>query len=39
MPCIQERGIASDMLLDQAIPVKAARAVMEILGAANVMTY
>ena len=38
-PCIHERGITSEMLLDQAITVKAARAVMEILGATNVMTY
>lgn len=38
-PCIQERKIAREMLLDQAIPVKAARAVMEILEATSVMTY
>jgi uncharacterized protein involved in oxidation of intracellular sulfur len=38
-PCIQERKIAKDMLLEQAIPVKAGRAVMEILEANNVMTY
>ncbi|KPK34025.1 MAG: multidrug transporter [Phycisphaerae bacterium SG8_4] len=38
-PCIQERAITGEMLLDQAIPVKAARAVMEILEATSVMTY
>ena len=38
-PCIQERKITEDMLLQQAIPVKAGRAVMEILEASNVMTY
>ena len=38
-PCIQERKIANDMLLDAAIPVKAGRAVIEILSATSVMTY
>ena len=38
-PCIDERKITKDMLLDIAQPVKAARAVMEILEATNVMTY
>jgi predicted peroxiredoxin len=38
-PCIQERNITSDMLVEIAQPVKAARAVMEILEATNVMTY
>ena len=38
-PCIQERNILPDMLVDIAKPVKAARAVMEILEATNVMTY
>ena len=38
-PCIQERNITPDMLVEIAQPVKAARAVMEILEATNVMTY
>ncbi len=38
-PCIQERKITTDMLVEIATPVKAARAVMEILEATNVMTY
>jgi len=38
-PCIQERRITKEMLLDQAIPVKAGRAVIEMLGATSVMTY
>jgi uncharacterized protein involved in oxidation of intracellular sulfur len=38
-PCIQERQIAPEMLVEIAQPVKAARAVMEILEATNVMTY
>ena len=38
-PCIQERQITEDMLLEQATPVKAGRAVMEILEASKVMTY
>jgi uncharacterized protein involved in oxidation of intracellular sulfur len=38
-PCIQERNITPDMLVKIAQPVKAARAVMEILEATNVMTY
>ena len=38
-PCIQERKITPDMLVKIAKPVKAARAVMEILDATNVMTY
>jgi len=38
-PCIQERNITTDMLVKIAQPVKAARAVMEILEATNVMTY
>jgi predicted peroxiredoxin len=38
-PCIQERKITPDMLIEIAKPVKAARAVMEILEATNVMTY
>ena len=38
-PCIQERKITPDMLLDTAKPVKAARAVMEILESNATMTY
>ena len=38
-PCIQERKITPDMLVEIAQPVKAARAVMEILEATQVMTY
>jgi len=38
-PCIQERKITPDMLLKMAKPVKAGRAVMEILEATNVLTY
>jgi uncharacterized protein involved in oxidation of intracellular sulfur len=38
-PCIQERNITPDMLVEIAQPVKAARAVMEILEATSVLTY
>ncbi len=38
-PCIQERKITPDMLVEMAKPVKAGRAVMEMLEATNVMTY
>jgi len=38
-PCIQERGITKDMLVKIAQPVKAGRAVMEMLEATSVMTY
>ena len=38
-PCIQERNITPDMLVEIAQPVKAARAVMEILDATSVLTY
>jgi len=38
-PCIQERKITPEMLAPMAQPVKAARAVMEILKATNVMPY
>ena len=38
-PCIQERKITQDMLVSIAKPVKAARAVMEMLEATSVMTY
>jgi len=39
MPCIQERNIEPEMLVDIAQPVKAGRAVIEVLAANNVMTY
>ena len=38
-PCIQERKITPEMLVEIAQPVKAARAVMELLEATSVMTY
>ena len=38
-PCIQERRITPDMLIETAKPVKAARAVMEILESDATMTY
>jgi len=38
-PCIQERGITKEMLVEIAQPVKAGRAVMEMLEATSVMTY
>jgi len=38
-PCIQERQITPDMLIDTAKPVKAGRAVMEILESKATMTY
>jgi uncharacterized protein involved in oxidation of intracellular sulfur len=38
-PCIQERNITPEMLVEIAQPVKAARAVMELLEATSVMTY
>jgi len=38
-PCIQERKITPDMLVKMAKPVKAGRAVMEVLEATNVLTY
>jgi len=38
-PCIQERKITPNMLVKIAQPVKAARAVMEILEATSVLTY
>ena len=39
IPCIQERHITPDMLVKIAQPVKAARAVMEILEATQVLSY
>lgn len=38
-PCIQERKIIPDMLIETAKPVKAGRAVMEILESDATMTY
>lgn len=38
-PCIDERKITKEMLLEGSVPVKAGRAVMEILEAKSVMTY
>ena len=38
-PCIQERQITPDMLVETAKPVKAGRAVMEILESDATMTY
>ncbi|HDS02009.1 MAG TPA: multidrug transporter [candidate division Zixibacteria bacterium] len=38
-PCIQERKITPDMLVKIAQPVKAARAVMEMLEATQVLSY
>jgi len=39
LPCIQEREITPDMLVEIAQPVKSARAVIEILEANNVVSY
>ena len=38
-PCIQERQITPDMLVETAKPVKAGRAVMEIIESDATMTY
>jgi len=38
-PCIQERKITPDMLIETAKPVKAGRAVMEIMESNATMTY
>jgi len=38
-PCINERKITKDMLIEGAVPVKAARAVMEMLEASSVLSY
>ena len=38
-PCIDERKITKEMLLEGSVPVKAGRAVMEIMEAKSVMTY
>jgi len=38
-PCINERKITKEMLIAGAAPVKAARAVMEMLEATSVLSY
>ena len=38
-PCIQERHIAPDMLVENAQPIKAARVVMELLSASATISY
>lgn len=38
-PCIQERRITEDMLVDTAHPIKAARVIMEILDANATLNY
>jgi len=38
-PCIQERKITPDMLVDTAQPIKAARVVMELLEASATLSY
>ncbi len=38
-PCMEERRITTDMLVDAAKPVKAARAVTEILEATSTICY
>ena len=39
MPCIEERKITPDMLVEEAQPVKAGRVVVEVLGATAVLNY
>jgi uncharacterized protein involved in oxidation of intracellular sulfur len=39
MPCIEERKIPKDTLLEGTVPAKAGRAVMEVLDATNVLSY
>jgi uncharacterized protein involved in oxidation of intracellular sulfur len=39
MPCIQERHITKDMLVETAQPIKAARVVMELLEANATISY
>jgi predicted peroxiredoxin len=39
IPCIQERKITPDMLIDKAEPVKAGRVVQEALEATAVLNY
>lgn len=38
-PCIQERDITPEMLVESAKPVKAARVIMEVLEAAATLSY
>ena len=38
-PCIQERRITEDMLVEAAQPIKAARVIMEILEATATLNY
>ena len=38
-PCIQERQISPDMLVETAQPIKAARVVMELLEASATLSY
>lgn len=38
-PCIQERQITPDMLVETAKPIKAARVVMELLEASATLSY
>jgi predicted peroxiredoxin len=39
IPCIQERQITPDMLLEKAEPVKAGRVVQEVMDSNNVLNY
>jgi predicted peroxiredoxin len=39
IPCIQERQITTDMLLEKAEPVKAGRVVQEVMESNNVLNY
>jgi predicted peroxiredoxin len=39
IPCIQERQITPDMLLEKAEPVKAGRVVQEVMDSTNVLNY
>jgi predicted peroxiredoxin len=39
IPCIQERKITNDMLIEKADPVKAGRVVQEVLEAKGVLNY
>ena len=38
-PCIQERKITTDMLVENAQPIKAARVIMELLEATTAVSY
>jgi uncharacterized protein involved in oxidation of intracellular sulfur len=39
IPCIQERQISTDMLIEKAEPVKAGRVIQEVLNAKGVLNY